>query len=162
MSKIKLPGLYVETSVFNYYFLDDPYRKQDQIDTKKLFMEIKSGTVLGYFSTVVLAELNECAEPKRSKMLKLIAEYGLNEISIYQGYKDLAERYIAEGIVPRKKAGDALHLALATVNNLESVVSWNCRHIVCFKTRHLVRAVNLLYGYGEIDVNTPREVITND
>lgn len=38
------PRIYLETTIFNYYFLDDPERKEDILATKKLLEEINSHT----------------------------------------------------------------------------------------------------------------------
>src|ERR1039457_653798 len=41
----------------------------------------------------------------------------------------LAEDLITEGPIPRKAAGDADHIAIATVYGCEYLLTWNCRHI---------------------------------
>jgi predicted nucleic acid-binding protein len=41
----------------------------------------------------------------------------------------LAEDLITEGPIPRKAAGDAAHIAIATVYGCEYLLTWNCRHI---------------------------------
>ncbi len=33
------------------------------------------------------------------------------------------------GVVPTKAAEDALHIAVATVNGVDYLLTWNCRHI---------------------------------
>jgi hypothetical protein len=72
----------------------------------------------------------------------------------------LADKYILAGAIPERKKGDALHIAMATVAEMDVLVSWNCDHIVRFKTQEIVRAINLTSGYGDLAINTPREVIT--
>jgi predicted nucleic acid-binding protein len=41
----------------------------------------------------------------------------------------VAESLVAHGIVPIKAAEDALHIAVATVNGVDYLLTWNCRHI---------------------------------
>ena len=41
----------------------------------------------------------------------------------------VAESLVGHGIVPAKAAEDALHIAIATVNGVDYLLTWNCRHI---------------------------------
>lgn len=51
--------------------------------------------------------------------LLLITEHALH----------IAESLVERGIVPAKAAEDALHIAVATVNGVDYLLTWNCRHI---------------------------------
>ena len=161
MIRLITPKIYLETTVFNYYFTEDPMLEIAKLDTIELFKEIKNHFFEAYYSDVVVAELDKCNEPKRSKMLSLIKEYKIIPIKNYNNYIRLAQQYIEERVLPKKKKSDAAHIALATINNLDIVVSWNCKHIVRYKTRKLVNIINEINGYKKIDVNTPTEVIEN-
>jgi hypothetical protein len=41
----------------------------------------------------------------------------------------IAESLVEHGIIPAKAAQDALHIAVATVNGVDYLLTWNCRHI---------------------------------
>jgi len=41
----------------------------------------------------------------------------------------VAESLVGHGIVPAKAAEDALHIAIATVNGVDYLLTWNGRHI---------------------------------
>ena len=71
---------------------------------------------------------------------------------------ELARVYIENGLLSEDHLDDLLHLASATVNNLQILVSWNLRHLVKHKTRILVNSVNKKLGYREIDICRPEEV----
>ncbi len=73
--------------------------------------------------------------------------------------EELAERYIREGIIPIRYRSDALHIAVAVINGIEAIVSWNFEHIVKLKTRVMVNGVNRLLGYHEIEICSPEEVV---
>jgi hypothetical protein len=73
--------------------------------------------------------------------------------------EELAERYIKEGIIPKKYRSDALHIAVAVINGIDVIVSWNFEHIVKLKTRVMVDGVNKLLGYHEIEICSPEEVV---
>ena len=70
----------------------------------------------------------------------------------------LASYYLREGALTKKSIEDAQHIALATCNNVSAVVSWNFKHLVNMDRIRLFNSVNLKYGYGLIDIRSPREV----
>lgn len=72
----------------------------------------------------------------------------------------LAERYIAEQLIPAKHLDDALHLAVAAVHDLDVVVSWNFEHMVKLRTRLGVNSLNKKLGYRQIEIVSPEEVAT--
>ena len=69
--------------------------------------------------------------------------------------KTLSEEYIARGVIPVKYIEDALHVAVATVNSLDILISWNFEHIVKLKTKREVNVINVLLGYDEIEIIEP-------
>jgi hypothetical protein len=70
--------------------------------------------------------------------------------------------YIKKDIIPSKFRDDALHIATATVNNLDFVVSYNLGHIVKTKTMIGAGLANLREGYRQIGLSTPTEVLEYD
>ena len=70
----------------------------------------------------------------------------------------MAGIYVKEGIVPEKFLNDALHIAIATVNGIDTVVSWNMEHIVKIKTIVEVNKINLKKKYNQIFIVTPEEI----
>jgi hypothetical protein len=80
-------------------------------------------------------------------------------LEIDEEVKELADRYISAGIIPEKYRNDALHIAVAVVNDLDVIISWNLEHIVKLKTKLGVEGVNILLGYKTIEIMTPEEVI---
>ena len=68
-------------------------------------------------------------------------------------------RSISERIIPVKHRDDTYHIATATVNNMDAILSWNFQHIVKMKTKREVVGINLIEGYKPIDIYTPGEVV---
>jgi predicted nucleic acid-binding protein len=157
---MRVPRIYLETSVFNFCFADDAPDKKN--DTLKLFEEIKAGLYVPYTSAYVMQELVRAVEPKQSQMVALIAEYEMRFLEQSDAIRDLAELYVVEGIIPAKHLTDALHIAAATVHDLDIIVSYNFRHIVKRKTVTMAEVVNLREGYKRIGIFSPTEVIEND
>ena len=63
-------------------------------------------------------------------MLNLIGKYNVNVLSSSEETNVLAEKYIAEDALPDGSQTDARHIAMATVGDLDIIVSLNFRHIL--------------------------------
>ena len=157
---MRTPRVYLETSVFNFVFADNDPEKQH--GALKLFEEIGQTLYKPYSSDYVLHELSAAQEPKRGNMLRLLEKYSLNILPTNPEAERLAEIYVSEGIIPAKFSTDAVHIACATVNDLDFIVSYNFRHIVKRKTIIMTGAVNLREGYKQIGIFSPLEVIENE
>ena len=147
--------LYLESSVFNFVFADDAPDKQ-AITTD--FFENKSANFDLFMSDIVFSELDNTKEPKRNALMQLLEKYPLTNLKNTQEAINLARVYVSEGIIPEKFINDALHIAIATVNEIDSVVSWNLEHIVKLKTIIEVNRINKKKGYKQIFIITPEEI----
>lgn len=81
------------------------------------------------------------------------------QVRLTEEAKELADAYLAHGVVGPGSLADALHVALASVSAVDVLVSWNFKHIVDFGRIRLFNAANLEQGYGLIEIRTPREVM---
>ena len=98
-------------------------------------------------------------DPKRSKMLALISEYNITVIPADDEARDLADVYVSEGVIPVKYRYDGLHIAIATINDLEYVFSLNYQHINKVKTKTMTGLINVREGYKPVTIASPMEVI---
>ena len=154
------PKIYLETTMFNYYFDSD---RDAHEDTIILFEEIRAGKYDAYTSDYVIDELLNADEPKRSKMLALIKEYNITTIeTAHEIIEGLADKYITQSVIPIKHRYDALHIATATVNNLDYVFSLNFKHINKFKTKTMTSLINVKEGYKPVIIISPMEITDND
>lgn len=71
----------------------------------------------------------------------------------------LARKYISEGVIESNKLVDAEHIAIASTNRVDVLVSWNFRHIVNLQKIRGYNFVNLKYGYPLFEIRSPWEVI---
>jgi len=76
--------------------------------------------------------------------------------------EELAEAYIASGVLSAKMRADAQHIAIATVGRVDVLVSWNFKHVVNLRRIHGYNSVNLRLGYPMIEIRTPQEVLSNE
>ena len=71
----------------------------------------------------------------------------------------LTSLYITEKIVVQTSYDDCVHIALATINRADVLISWNFKHIVNLKRIHGYNAVNLKLGYPILEIRSPKEII---
>lgn len=156
---MRVPKLYFDTSVFNFAIAEDVPNEKDF--TLKLFNEVKNGKYEVFISQVVVREINRAPQEKAVRLRDQIKKVDPVELIIDGNVQVLAREYIDRGIIPVKYEDDALHIAIASVNNLDVIVSWNFTHIVKFKTKREVVGINTLMGYKAIEICSPLEVIEN-
>ena len=142
--------------MFNYYF---DTNRDGHTYTKRMFEAIGNGEFEGYTSEYVTFELQRAAEPKKSEMIDLIENYNIQVLEVNEEIDRLANVYVQEGIIPAKYGLDSAHIAAATVNNIDYVLSFNFQHINKLKTKEMTALVNLREGYKSIIICTPMEVL---
>ncbi len=120
--------------------------------------EFKIGKKLIIISDLTLQELELAREEVREKIKEISKKYQI-AIGITDEAIQLAETYINEGALSIKSYNDALHIALATLNNADVLASWNFRHIVNLNRIRLYNSINLKLGYRMIEIRTPREIL---
>jgi hypothetical protein len=145
--------------MFNRYFEDG---REFAKETKLLFEQMKSGNIEGFTSLAVLEELENAPEPKRSDMLNLIPAYGVTVWQVEQAAYDLADLYIEMGIIPARFRMDGVHIAMAAINNMDSIISLNFHHINKLKTKTATEIIHRMKGYSTPYICTPMEVIENE
>jgi hypothetical protein len=73
--------------------------------------------------------------------------------------EELANAYIAENIVGKTSLDDCYHIAIATLNRVDVLASWNFKHIVNLDRIKGYNGVNLKRGYTTIEIRNPKELI---
>jgi predicted nucleic acid-binding protein len=145
--------VYIDTSVVGGYF-DDEFEE----DTKRFFDRIFKNDFLVYFSEISEAELSLAPDFIKELKERIPSEcYRYVELDIES--RELAETYISEKILGKSSLDDAYHIALATVNRLDVLVSWNFKHIVNYDKIKLFNSINLKLGYPVIEIRSPKEFV---
>ena len=160
MKPVRIHKIYLETTLFNFYFDEDRGFAHDS--TVTLFKEIAAGKYEAFTSRFVIDELNDAPEPKRDKMLRLIGEHSIPILENTDEAVRIADLYIKEKIIPHKYRTDGLHIAIATVNDLDMIISMNFQHIVKRKTKIGTGNVNALNGYRAVEIYSPMEVVEDE
>ena len=157
---VYIPKLFIETTVFNFYF--EGKQGQKQKDAILLFEQIVKGKYEAFTSEEVKDEFEDTPSIKLQKMISLYKKCIKNIIKPSPEIRRMARMYIIKGIIPARFINDAIHIATATVNNLDFVISYNQGHIVKTKTMIGASLVNLREGYRHIGLSTPTEILEYD
>jgi hypothetical protein len=150
------PRIYADTSVLGGC-LDEEFEDA----SVRLLNMFKSGEAAIVMSDLTLLEL-EAAPAEVLAVFEGIPEEHREYVELTEEAGELAQRYIAAGVIGEAKRVDAQHIAIATVNRVDVLVSWNFRHIVNLQRIHGYNSVNLRCGYPLLEVRTPREVIRHE
>jgi len=154
------PKIYLETTLFNFYVDED--RGFAHETTILLFNEILEGKYSALTSRIVIDELNAAPGAKRDKMLNLILEYDIPVLETNDEVVRMADLYVRDDIIPARYRTDGLHIAIATVYDLDMVISMNFAHIVKRKTKIGIGSINTLNGYRALEIYSPMEIVENE
>src|SRR5690606_1096736 len=151
---MKKQRIYLDTSVFGGL-----HDEEFQDYTEPLFERIRKSEFEIIFSNITERELENAPEKIRATTKLLPTNSTLYVKSDIEAAQ-LAKKYINEGVVGPTSYADCLHIALATIHNANILVSWNFKHIVNVIRIVGYNSVNIVEGYKQIDVRSPRELMT--
>ncbi|MDQ3016316.1 MAG: PIN domain-containing protein [Bacteroidota bacterium] len=144
--------LYLDTSVIGGFY-DSEFHEW----TKPLIEDVLRGKHIAIISDITIKEIQDAPRNVVELLDQLIKSYS-ELVTSNDQTEILAAQYINEGVLSNKSVEDANHIALATISNVNAVVSWNFKHLVNMDRIRLFNSVNLKYGYGLIDIRSPREI----
>lgn len=145
-------NIYLDTTVISALF--DTRTPERMAQTQQFWNQIDQYGV--FISELVIDEIKGASKPLFDKMMDTVIDFTL--LPITEEARHLADIYIKNGIFPEKYSDDALHTALASINRIGILLSWNFTHLVKIKTRRMVALVNALQNYGSIEIITPPEL----
>jgi hypothetical protein len=148
--------VYIDTSVIGGCF-DTEFEKW----SNDLFDDFKTGKRIAVISDITIDELSD-APQKVQDNFNSIPDRFLEIIISDDESKNLANLYLIEGAVSKKYYEDALHIAIATINQVNVLASWNFKHIVNLEKIRLYNAVNMKNGFSILEIRTPREIIKSE
>ena len=154
--------VYIETTVVSY-FAARPSRDimvaGHQGATRDLWPELdwKYET---YISAIVYEEAAK-GDPEQAR-IRLAAIESFPMLDIDDEARSLAEKIVAGRGVPADYPEDALHIAVAAVNGIEVVITWNFAHLNNPFTRRMVRQIVENEGYVCPEICSPEELLEVD
>ena len=124
--------------------------------TESFFREIDNFET--HVSEITVAEIERAPDLElRNKMKETTSLFSI--LPLTDDVEWLTNEYVRYGAVPKSYLEDAYHIAIAVVNEMDYLLSWNFKHIVRRKTRDIVRMVNTLNNLRQIEIMTPAELL---
>ena len=146
---------FVDTSVFGGCF-DKEFEKE----SLWFFNEVKAGRFEMVTTETIMKEINKAPPHVRKFVDELVGHIKVLDVS--EEMVALQNAYIDAGILGKSSMDDAEHIAAASIEAVDLMVSWNFKHIVHFDKIRAYNAINVLRGYRGIDIRCPSEVISYD
>ena len=148
--------IYIDTSVLGGCF-DDEFSAW----SNSLIRDFRMGRFIPVLSDVTAAEVAEAPEAVRGihgDMLRLAGSL----LPVTPAVVRLVASYQSKRILPSRYSADMTHIALATLAEVDALVSWNFKHIVRLEKIRLFNAANVELGLRTLTILSPREVTTHE
>lgn len=158
-TKEAVKAVYIETSVISYLtarqsgdLIVAAWQKAT-VD----WWETQRSRFAVYVSDVVIEEARRGDADAAARRLKALT--GIPVLALTDGVVSLARELIKAGAVPAKALDDALHIAIATVHNMDYLLTWNYRHIANAEMKPAIRNICAAKGYICPEICTPMELM---
>lgn len=145
--------IYIDTSVVGGYY-DEEFKE----DTRKLFERLENDEITFVVSDLLDLELLDAPQRVRELLLKYSPDK-FERIELTEEATRLADTYIKEKVVGQTSITDCRHIALATINKVDVLSSWNFKHIVNLDKIKGYNSVNLRLGYMMVEIRSPKDLI---
>lgn len=152
------PTVYLETSVISY-LTARPSRDLIVAAHQQITHEWWEDDRVGFDLYISLFVQQEAAggDPQAAqKRFQVVSGLALLDVTDEVG--ELAAIIMAQTGLPTKAGVDALHMAVAAVNNIDYLLTWNCKHIANAALRPQIEAVCRAGGYKPPVLCTPEEL----
>lgn len=129
--------VYIETSIPSYYWetRTSPMAVAWREATRR-WWDLHRHDYQLCTSRFVLTELSLAPQPKASRSLRLLDTTPI--LAPPKGLAEVVEYYIEHRLMPAEAGGDAFHFAMASLHNVDFLLTWNCRHLAnANKTAHM-------------------------
>ncbi len=148
--------VYIDTSVIGGCF-DQEFEEW----SNRLFDDFRNGKKIAVISDITIDELSDAPKHVQDNFTT-IPDDSLEILTSNTESRELANKYITEKAVSSKFYEDALHIAIATTNQVNVLASWNFKHIVNLDRIRMYNSVNLKNGFSILEIRTPREILKFD
>ena len=152
---IMAKSVYIETTIPGAYFeeREDVVSRFQRYATRRWWDELRQEHQL-YTSEAVIAELQQPRFPFSTQAVELLV--GVNRLPLTEEIRGVVKIYLVHQLMPKGDAGDAFHLAFASVHELDYMLTWNCRHLANPRKVTYITAINRRIGLLTPTILTPQ------
>lgn len=148
-------SVYLDTTIFSYLFDERESLKTYTNVTREWWQTQRSNYEL-YISLEVLAELYAGNYPRKEEIARLAET--IEVLPRLPEIEQMAECYIVNFVMPQNATGDAIHLAYASVYQIDFLLTWNCRHLANANKKRHIQQINSGAGLSVPEIITPLEL----
>ena len=145
--------IYIDTSLVGGYF-DEEFKEV----TIALFQRLENREIIFVVSDLLDLELINAPQNVRELLYNYTTDK-FERVELTEEAIKLADTYVAEKVVGRTSLEDCRHIALATINKVDVLASWNFKHIVNLDRIKGYNSVNLRMGYQMIEIRSLKDLI---
>jgi predicted nucleic acid-binding protein len=145
--------IYIDTSVVGGCF-DEEFKEA----TIKLFERLQNNEIKFVISDLLDLELLDAPIHVKEHLLRYTADK-FERVELTEEAMSLADAYINEKVVGKTSLEDCRHIAIATINKVDVLASWNFKHIVNLDRIKGYNSVNLRLGYSIIEIRSPKDLV---
>ena len=149
------PRVYLDPTVISY-FVADPSTNAKlaawQQESRRFWHDFQDRFVF-VVSDTVLDEIRRGDAMQAKKRLAAVAQF--TRLSKTPAAIALTQQLLAAGAVPKSAASDAAHIAIATVHDVDYLVSWNHKHLVNVNQLRRINRVCEAAGFRSAIICTP-------
>ncbi len=151
--------VYLETSTISYLTArpSNDLRSMANQNTTIEWWEYRRPKFEIYISEFVVAESSQGHPEAAARRLAAIED--IPALDVTEGVRQLGRALVAEGPVPEGAEIDAYHIAVAAVNGMDYLLTWNCKHIANAVMRPQIEAVCRNHGFEPPIICTPQELM---
>jgi len=152
-------AVYLETTFISYLVArdtNDVLRQAQQQITRQWWIDRRSHFDL--FSSQFVIDESSAGDPSAAAdRLAILGSIDL--LAITSEVELLAQRLLNAGALPTKARLDALHIAVAAVNGIHYLLTWNCRHLANAALRPIIEDACSAAGFQPPIICTPYELL---
>ena len=152
-------SIYLETTVVSYY-TSKPGRDIIVLAHQEITREWwhKSIKQFEIFISEVVIEEASMGDPEAAKR-RLEELRDFPHLELNDKVEETAQMYMEKLEIPEKAFRDAAHLAVASVHNIDYLVTWNCKHLANGEIIRKLRDISKDLGIHTPIICTPEELI---
>ena len=146
--------VYIETTVPSAHVSSrtDPGSLHRRAATREWWREQLS-LYDSWISEAVLLDVEKGEWPGKPEALRHVTPLG--KLLIDEEVAAVADRYVDERLVPAGLGGDAVHLAVACVHEVDFLLTWNIRHLANPNKLNHLTVINRRLGLLTPQIVTP-------
>jgi PIN domain len=153
------PTVYLETTIIGY-LTSRPSRDLVTAANQQLTHDWWDHRRQHYDLYVSEAVITECsAGDPQAAQERLEVLTHIPVLDITEEAENLANELVKQVPLPEKAEVDALHIATATVNGIDYLLTWNCTHIANAALQHRIEAICRAAGFDPPTICTPQQLM---